>query len=1139
MTGNGNGLSSSPSQFGGYPNSPVEKISHNDIQVFLQRLNDMESGNLLPGWSYVLPSEAQWEYACRAGTNSVYSWGNSISPVNANYGQNIGKPAEVGQYAANSWGFFDMHGNVSEWTADWYAAYDTVNNINPEGPNSGSERVDRGGSWRYGGSSLRAANRGNSSVPSFRKNSIGFRLALRDLNTPPANLISTSPLAIAENQPIGTAVGEFNATDPDAGATLTYHLVSGAGDGNNSLFTLETNGTLKTATIFDYESNASSYSIRVQAKDEFNATVEGNFTVTLQSENWFHSISGLSGMHRLDLAVSEQNRFALVGGQSSGGFADVVEYPSFQLSWNFRVNTSTQTWVEGVSFDASGNTYLGGHIGASDTFGGLNVPFQYERDPWIGKVDSNGNWQWVRSVGTSAWSGTQAVATDAQGNSYVTGFIYGSATFGSTTVGGAGWYDAFLAKIDTNGNWLWAKSVGGSSSDFGRAVCVDDQGNVYWTGDFVGSVNIGGTALTSNGGGNLNGGGEVFAAKLDSNGNYLWAVSAGSSSGEQPFDITADSDGNAYLACRVSGVPTFGSISPPFQGGLDGVVAKINSQGQWVWAKSIAGVGGDASTGIALGANNRLYVSGSIGGVASFDGQNPFGANGVNQAYVAELDTTGNLLDLALFQNLSIGDVVSSQSGDTLIGGTFSGAVHYFGASYQPSGSSDLFVALYQSGSELNTPPSNLSTVAPLTIAENQPIGTVVGEFNATDPDAGANLTYHLVSGAGDGNNSLFTLETNGTLKTATTFDFETNASTYTIRVQAKDEFNSTVEGNFTVTLINENEPSTGTVTVSGTPVVGQTLTASNTLADPDGLGAITYQWYRDGVPIVLGGTLKDGVNGVDGLASPRGLRLSQDGKYAYVTAKSDNAVSWFERNASTGALIYLGMLKDGIGGVDGLAKAHDLSLSPDGANVYVAANADHSIGWFERNATSGALTYGGMLKDGVGGVDGLNSARDVAVSPDGKHAYVTAYQDHSVSWFERNATTGALTYGGVLKDGVGGADGLRKAYGVAVSADGLNVYVAGQHDHAVSWFERNATTGALTYGGMVKDGVNGVDGLNWSLNVLVSPDDQNVYATGIWDMAVSWYERNATGGGALHYGGVVKDGVNGVDGLLDAGVWP
>ena len=107
-----------------------------------------------------------------------------------------------------------------------------------------------------------------------------------------------------------------------------------------------------------------------------------------------------------------------------------------------------------------------------------------------------------------------------------------------------------------------------------------------------------------------------------------------------------------------------------------------------------------------------------------------------------------------------------------------------------------------------NELPSDLNCVAPLTIAENQPIGTAVGEFNATDPDAGTTLTYHLVSGAGDTHNTLFTLETNGTLKTATTFDYETNVSTYSIRVQAKDEFNATVEGNFTVMLTDAYEPS-------------------------------------------------------------------------------------------------------------------------------------------------------------------------------------------------------------------------------------------------------------------------------------------------------------------------------------------
>jgi hypothetical protein len=98
-------------------------------------------------------------------------------------------------------------------------------------------------------------------------------------NLPPVDLNLTDLLLIFENQPIGTIVGEFNATDPD-GDQITYHLVSGEGDGNNSLFTLDQNGTLKTAAVLDYEAG-SSLNIRVQAKDEMNVTTEGNFTVTL------------------------------------------------------------------------------------------------------------------------------------------------------------------------------------------------------------------------------------------------------------------------------------------------------------------------------------------------------------------------------------------------------------------------------------------------------------------------------------------------------------------------------------------------------------------------------------------------------------------------------------------------------------------------------------------------------------------------------------------------------------------------------------------------------------------------------------------------------------------------------------------
>ena len=126
----------------------------------------------------------------------------------------------------------------------------------------------------------------------------------------------------------------------------------------------------------------------------------------------------------------------------------------------------------------------------------------------------------------------------------------------------------------------------------------------------------------------------------------------------------------------------------------------------------------------------------------------------------------------------------------------------------------------------------------------------------------------------------------------------------------------------------------TGSVTITGTAEVGQTLSAGNNLADADGLGAITYQWYRDGQPIK--NTLKDGVGGVDGLDEAHGVTLSADGKHAYVAGGSDDSVSWYSRNVSTGALTYGGLLKDGVNGVDGLNYAYDVTLSADGNHAYV-----------------------------------------------------------------------------------------------------------------------------------------------------------------------------------------------------------
>ena len=232
-----------------------------------------------------MPTESEWEYACRAGTTTSRYWGDSVDSAYANYfGNGINRTVPVGQYPPNQWGFHDMLGNVWEWTLGAQGGYPSGSVIDPVDSTSGYAN-NRGNSWKQGVGYLRSAKRGlwtfpnHSTYPTSGMNEVGFRLSFRQLSLPPTNLNSTTVLTIAENQPTGTIVGEFNATDPEGGA-ITYHLVSGEGDGNNSLFTLDQNGKLKTAAVLDYEAG-SRLSIRVQAKDELNATVEGNFTVTL------------------------------------------------------------------------------------------------------------------------------------------------------------------------------------------------------------------------------------------------------------------------------------------------------------------------------------------------------------------------------------------------------------------------------------------------------------------------------------------------------------------------------------------------------------------------------------------------------------------------------------------------------------------------------------------------------------------------------------------------------------------------------------------------------------------------------------------------------------------------------------------
>ena len=148
---------------------PVTDVSWEDCQEFIKKFNAKTSGG------YRLPTEAEWEYACRAGTMTAYSYGDSLSKSDANYDSS--NTNSVGSYKPNAFGLYDMHGNVWEWCKDWYADYPAGLVTDPKGPATGDNRVLRGGSFLNNWSGIYSSNR-NGDTPSFRDvGNVGFRLA--------------------------------------------------------------------------------------------------------------------------------------------------------------------------------------------------------------------------------------------------------------------------------------------------------------------------------------------------------------------------------------------------------------------------------------------------------------------------------------------------------------------------------------------------------------------------------------------------------------------------------------------------------------------------------------------------------------------------------------------------------------------------------------------------------------------------------------------------------------------------------------------------------------------------------------------------------------------------------------------------
>jgi formylglycine-generating enzyme required for sulfatase activity len=170
----------------GPDNVPITRICWHDVHTFIDKINRRSKGR------YRLPTEAEWEYAARAGTTTVFNWGDRIDCRHAMFGNNklkndqcrryvlsntlpVDGPVPVKSYPPNAWGLYDMHGNVWEWCQDWFGPYPDHAVTDPRGPSAGTQRVRRGGSWFGKGYTCRSANRAYGH-PASRLQTTGFRL---------------------------------------------------------------------------------------------------------------------------------------------------------------------------------------------------------------------------------------------------------------------------------------------------------------------------------------------------------------------------------------------------------------------------------------------------------------------------------------------------------------------------------------------------------------------------------------------------------------------------------------------------------------------------------------------------------------------------------------------------------------------------------------------------------------------------------------------------------------------------------------------------------------------------------------------------------------------------------------------------
>ncbi|MDG1475660.1 MAG: T9SS type A sorting domain-containing protein [Vicingaceae bacterium] len=392
------------------------------------------------------------------------------------------------------------------------------------------------------------------------------------------------------------------------------------------------------STSFGATANAQDYSHYIHVDDAGNVYTTGVFYGTID----FDPGAGVANLTAtiFDVFVSKLD--------ASGNFV-----------WAKNFGGSSTNTAHSIYVDAAENVYLTGSFNGTIDFdpgtGTNNISTNGNYDIFVSKLDANGDFVWAKSFGSTAADEGHSISVDAGGNVYTTGGFRGTVDFNP----GAGTNnlvstnttqpDIFVSKLDASGNFVWAKSFGGLGLDQGKSIHIDNAGNVYTTGQFVATVDFNPGAGTDN----LvsNGVGDVFVSKLDANGDFVWAKGLGGASSELANSIDVDASGNVYTTGSFTATADFnpgaGTDNLISNGATDIFISKLDSNGDFVWAKGMGGTDNDLAFSLRIDGAGNAYSTGRFNGTVDFNpgaGTDNLISNGATDIFISKLDVNGDFV---------------------------------------------------------------------------------------------------------------------------------------------------------------------------------------------------------------------------------------------------------------------------------------------------------------------------------------------------------------------------------------------------------------------------------------------------------------------------------------------------------------